>query len=60
MQKINKFLFLTLLLLCAINSKGQTEKLDIQINTAYDNWLAKPGDQVSFDIQVNAGGASFP
>lgn len=59
MQKINKFLFLTLLLFCAINSKGQTEKLDIQINTAYDNWLAKPGDQVSFDIQVNAGGQAF-
>jgi len=59
MQQINKFFFSILFLFCVFSSKGQSGKLAIEIKTAYPDWLAKPGDQVVFDISIQANGQPF-
>jgi len=59
MQQINKFFLSILFLLCVFSSRGQSGKLAIEIKTAYADWLAKPGDKVSFDISIQANGQPF-
>jgi len=59
MQQINKFFLSILFLLCVFSSRGQSEKLAIEIKTAYADWLAKPGDKVVFDISIQVNGQPF-